>query len=53
MANLSLNIGLNALLTAQNALDTVGHNIANANTPGYSRSADITARGERASGMFV
>jgi len=37
MANISLNIGLNALLTAQSALDSAGHNIANANTPGYSR----------------
>ena len=37
MANLSLDIGLKALLTSQAALDTIGHNIANANTPGYSR----------------
>lgn len=34
---LGLNIGLNALTTAQQSLDTIGHNIANANTPGYSR----------------
>ena len=39
MGNLSLNIGLNALLTSQAALDTIGHNIANANTPGYSRQS--------------
>jgi len=37
MGNISLNIGLNALLTAQASLDAAGHNIANANTPGYSR----------------
>ncbi|MFT4540797.1 MAG: flagellar hook-associated protein FlgK [Planctomycetota bacterium] len=47
MSGISLNIGLKALLTAQSSLDTVGHNIANANTPGYSRqrleiSADRT-----------
>lgn len=32
-----LNIGVSALLSYRNALDTAGHNIANANTPGYSR----------------
>ena len=32
-----LEIGLRALLTAQSALDVIGHNISNANTPGYSR----------------
>jgi flagellar hook-associated protein 1 FlgK len=37
MASLGLNIGLKALLTSQSALDIVGHNVANANTPGYSR----------------
>jgi flagellar hook-associated protein 1 FlgK len=37
MSNVSLHIGLKALLTAQSALDTIGHNISNANTPGYSR----------------
>ena len=37
MSRLSLNIGLRALLTAQSALDTVGHNISNANTLGFSR----------------
>ena len=52
MPNVGLNIGLKALLTAQTALDNVGHNISNASTPGYSRqhvliSADpaITVRG--------
>ena len=37
MANLSLTTGLRALLSAQRVLDTIGHNVANANTPGYSR----------------
>jgi flagellar hook-associated protein 1 FlgK len=52
MPNIGLNIGLKALLTAQTALENVGHNISNASTPGYSRqhvliSADpaITVRG--------
>lgn len=30
-------IGTSALLAYSNALNTVGHNVANANTPGYSR----------------
>jgi flagellar hook-associated protein 1 FlgK len=32
-----LNIGLSGLNAAQNALDVIGHNISNVNTPGYSR----------------
>ncbi len=32
-----LNIGAMALKTQQNAINVTGHNIANANTPGYSR----------------
>ncbi|MEM7307063.1 MAG: flagellar hook-associated protein FlgK [Planctomycetota bacterium] len=35
--SIALNTGLRSLLTAQFALETLGHNIANANTPGYSR----------------
>ncbi|MEL6907088.1 MAG: flagellar basal body protein, partial [Planctomycetota bacterium] len=35
--SLSTNIGLRALLTSQAALDTIGHNVANANTEGFSR----------------
>jgi flagellar hook-associated protein 1 FlgK len=34
---LILNSGRNAMLTQQKAIDVTGHNIANANTPGYSR----------------
>jgi len=37
MTSIGLNTGLKALLTAQSSLDTIGHNISNANTPGYSR----------------
>jgi flagellar hook-associated protein FlgK len=37
VSSLGLNIGLNSLLTAQAALDSIGHNLANASTPGYSR----------------
>jgi len=37
MASISLNNGLKALLASQYALDTIGNNIANATTPGYSR----------------
>ncbi|MBI4911403.1 MAG: flagellar hook-associated protein FlgK [Acidobacteria bacterium] len=32
-----LNVGLSGLKAAQNGLNVVGHNIANVNTPGYSR----------------
>jgi len=37
MSNISLNTGLRALLSARYVLDTIGHNLANAATPGYSR----------------
>ncbi len=37
MGNLSLDLGLRSLLTAQANLETIGHNVANASTPGYSR----------------
>src|SRR5262245_66413539 len=37
MSTIGLNTGLSALLSARYMLDTIGHNIANANTPGYSR----------------
>lgn len=32
-----MNIGLRGMLTAQTALEVLGHNMTNANTPGYSR----------------
>jgi flagellar hook-associated protein 1 len=37
MSRIALTSGLKALIGAQFALNTVGQNIANANTPGYSR----------------
>lgn len=37
MSTLGVNIGLKALLAAQASLETIGHNLANASTPGYSR----------------
>ncbi len=53
MGGLGLNTGLKALLAAQASLDTIGHNISNSNTEGYSRqrlevsaSAAILQRGK-------
>ena len=44
MTSLGLSVGLRGLRAAQAQLDTVGHNISNANTPGYSRQrTDISA----------
>lgn len=37
MSRIGMTTGLRALLASQFALDTVGQNIANANTPGYNR----------------
>jgi flagellar hook-associated protein FlgK len=37
VTGLGINIGLNALLGAQSKLETIGHNLSNASTPGYSR----------------
>jgi len=40
----ALTSALSGLLNQRNGLDVVGHNVANANTPGYSRQrADLTA----------
>ncbi|MGB5259123.1 MAG: flagellar hook-associated protein FlgK [Gammaproteobacteria bacterium] len=40
-----LGIGSSALLSYQRALDTIGHNVANVNTPGYSRQrVELTTR---------
>ena len=33
----TLNIGRDAIITSQRAIELTGHNIANVNTPGYSR----------------
>ena len=45
MAGGLLGIGTSALLSNQRALDTVSHNVANVNTPGYSRqNVELSAR---------
>ncbi|MEZ5542591.1 MAG: flagellar hook-associated protein FlgK [Pseudomonadota bacterium] len=45
MASGLLDIGSSALLSYQRALDTIGHNVANVNTPGYSRQrVELAAR---------
>lgn len=49
-----LNIGLTGLNAAQNSLDVIGHNIANVNTPGYSRQiAQLATAGSSAFGGLV
>src|SRR5205085_9445757 len=52
MSMMSLNVGLKALIASQTNLDTIGNNVSNANTPGYSRqtvdvaaSSSLTLRG--------
>ncbi|HVT34471.1 MAG TPA: flagellar hook-associated protein FlgK, partial [Nevskiaceae bacterium] len=46
-----LNIGTSALLAYRSALDTISHNIANANTDGYSRQrVDLEARPPQVAG---
>ena len=47
------NIGVSALLSSQRMLGTIGHNIANANTPGYSRQrVEFEARPPQILGNF-
>lgn len=50
-----LNTSLTGMLAFQKALDITGHNIANANTPGYTRQvANFTARpGTGESGVYI
>lgn len=43
-------LGLNALLTYRQAMDTIGHNLANQNTPGYSRQIALLQTGKAARG---
>jgi flagellar hook-associated protein 1 FlgK len=42
--SIGLDIALQALRTQQIAVDVTSHNIANANTPGFSRQGATTAR---------
>jgi flagellar hook-associated protein 1 FlgK len=54
MSRISLSTGLRALLTAQFGLDTVGQNISNANTEGYSRQrVDLAAGLPQRRGRFL
>ena len=43
--NATLNIALSALATSQQALETTSNNVANANTPGYSRQRAVLEPG--------
>ena len=45
-----LDLGRNALLTHQKSIHTAGHNIANVNTPGYSRQRVNLAASQAVSG---
>jgi flagellar hook-associated protein 1 FlgK len=55
MSSIAFNLGIEGLLAAQTALDTVGHNLANANTPGYSRQSVLLLAGptQRFGGRLV
>ena len=47
------NIGVSALMSTQQVLNTIGHNISNANTPGYSRQrVELTARPPQVAGSI-
>lgn len=50
-----LNVGARALLANQVALQTVGHNIANVNTPGYSRQHTVqqTVQGQYTGSGYI
>lgn len=50
-----LNVGARALLANQAALQTAGHNIANVNTPGYSRQSLVlqTVQGQFTGGGYI
>ena len=50
-----MNVGVRALVSNQIALQTIGNNIANVNTPGYSRQSAIlqTVQGQASGSGFV
>jgi flagellar hook-associated protein 1 FlgK len=50
-----MNVGVGALVSNQIALQTIGNNIANVNTPGYSRQAAVlkTVQGQATGGGFI
>lgn len=47
-----INIALSGLRAQQYAMDVTGHNIANANTPGYRRQEVVSVAGSPASGTI-
>jgi flagellar hook-associated protein 1 FlgK len=50
--NASFFVGLSGLQAQQSALNVIGHNIANVNTPGYTRQrADLTANNSQLEGQ--
>jgi flagellar hook-associated protein 1 FlgK len=55
MSNGLLNVGTRALLVNQAALQTAGNNIANVNTPGYSRQSVVlqAVQGQYTGGGYV
>jgi flagellar hook-associated protein 1 FlgK len=44
--NASLSVALSALSVSQQEMETTSNNVANANTPGYSREVPVTAAGD-------
>lgn len=48
----TLNVGYSGLSAAQIGIDTVGHNIANAETEGYSRQRTVTSAAVSANSSF-
>lgn len=47
----SLRIGASGLSAAQKGVDVAGHNVANVNTPGYTRQRVVLAAGKPAAGV--
>lgn len=50
---LGISTAVSALQSQQQALDTLSHNIANANTPGYKRQRVVMGEGNPISGAFA
>ena len=55
MSGSIMNIGVGALVANQIALQTIGNNIANVNTPGYSRQSAVlkTVQGQASGSGFI
>lgn len=52
MSTIDFQIGLSGLTVAQSALQTIGHNIANMNTPGYNRQIPLISSREPSSSIY-